>query len=117
MRIVRVHETAEADHRRVVKQVFEHHTVVDCGVAVFAPGECAHCDEEHRHADDEVFVILSGEVTVPITGGPTGVARAGDWVHVRAGEEHHLTNHTHLPCVAMYLMLRGGWASRDKGER
>jgi len=45
---------------------------------------------------------------VPIEGGPSGIARAGDWVLVEAGEEHHLANHTHLPCTALYLILAEG---------
>ena len=74
-------------------------------MAEFAPGTVAHEGEKHVHEDDEVFVILTGEIRVPITDGPTDIARAGDWVLVARGEEHHLTNHTQLPCVAMYLIL------------
>ncbi len=105
MTISRLHETATADLDRTVSNAFLNRTVAGCGVAEFAPGSRAHEGERHIHDHDEVFIILTGEITVPITDGPTDVARAGDWALVKAGEEHHLTNHTRLPCVAMYLIL------------
>lgn len=108
MEVIRVHETPPAAHRDLVQDVFQNKTVVACGVAEFDPGCYAHDGEEHKHDHDEVFIILTGEITVPITDGPTEIARAGDWVLVQAGEEHHLTNHTHLPCTAMYQILAGG---------
>ena len=106
MKVVRLHQTPPTAHRDAVQEAFLNRTVVSCGVAEFAPGCYAHQGEKHLHEHDEVFIILNGEITVPITGGPTDIARAGDWVFVAAGEEHHLTNHTHLPCTAMYLILR-----------
>jgi quercetin dioxygenase-like cupin family protein len=106
MRIMRVHETSIQDNSSAVQEVFLNRTVVSCGTAGFPPGTYAHEGEEHVHDHDEVFIILTGEITVPIVNGPTDVARAGDWVLVKAGEEHHLTNHTQLPCVAVFLILR-----------
>jgi quercetin dioxygenase-like cupin family protein len=105
MKIVRLHEASAQERSDAVRKAFMGRNVVSCGTAEFAPGTYAHEGERHFHEHDEVFIILTGEITVPIKDGPAGVARAGDWVLVKAGEEHHLTNHTHLPCVAMYLIL------------
>ena len=105
MEILRVHETTPRENADAVSRAFLHRTVVSCGVAQFEPGSRAHEGERHVHDYDEVFIVLQGEITVPITDGPTDVARAGDWVLVAAGEEHHLTNHTHLPCTAVFLTL------------
>ena len=106
MEIVRVSETPGEQQGRMVSKVFLNRTVVACGVPTFPPGLCAHEGEKHVHEHDEVFIILAGEITVPIVGGRTGVARTGDWVLVEAGEEHHLTNHANLPCRAMFLILK-----------
>jgi quercetin dioxygenase-like cupin family protein len=106
MKIIRVHETPPIEHRDAVRDVFTDCTIVRCGIAEFEPGCYAHKGEEHKHDHDEVFIILTGEITVPVTDGPSDVARAGDWVLIEAGEEHHLTNHTHLPCTGMYLILQ-----------
>ena len=108
MKIFRALEIPSGENSEAVRDVFQGRTVVSCGVAEFAPGCCAHEGEKHVHEHDEVFVILRGEITVPIVGGPTGVARAGDWVLVEAGEEHHLTNHTTAACKAMFLILKEG---------
>lgn len=108
MRIARVHETSPTDNGRALLGVVQDRTVVGCGVAEFAPGVVAHEGETHVHEHDEMFIILSGEITVPIVDGPTDVARTGDWVHVEPGEEHHLTNHTDSPCTAMFLILKKG---------
>ena len=107
MRVIRALETSAADNAQAVKDVFLDRTVVSCGVAEFAPGCYAHEGEKHVHEHDEVFIILSGAITVPIVDGPTDIARAGDWVLVAAGEEHHLSNHTTVPCKAMFLILKG----------
>ena len=107
MRIIRALETPSNENAEAVRDVFFGRTVVQCGVAEFQPGCCAHEGEKHVHEHDEVFVILSGSITVPIVDGPTDVARAGDWVLVEAGEEHHLSNHTTVPCKAMFLILGG----------
>jgi len=106
MKVIRALETPPSENAAAVRDVFLNRTVVACGVAEFAPGRRAHDGEQHVHEHDEVFVILSGAITVPIAGGPADVARAGDWVLVEAGEEHHLTNHTTVPCRAMFLILR-----------
>lgn len=106
MKVIRLHQTPPQQHTQAVQEIFLNRTVVNCGVAEFAPGCYAHPGEKHLHEHDEVFIILNGEITVPITAGPTDIARAGDWVFVAGGEEHHLTNHTHLPCTAMYLILK-----------
>jgi quercetin dioxygenase-like cupin family protein len=106
MRIVPVAGTPSAENGKLVWHAFKNRTVVSCGVAEFPPGFCAHLGEKHVHDHDEVFIILSGEITVPITNGPTGRAGTGDWVLVAAGEEHHLTNHGAQPCIAMYLILK-----------
>jgi len=106
MKIVRLHTTAPAANRDAVRDVLLNRTIVNCGIAAFEPGCCAHKGEKHFHEDDEVFIILNGEITVPITNGPTDIARAGDWVLVEAGEEHHLSNHTNIVCTAMYLIVR-----------
>jgi quercetin dioxygenase-like cupin family protein len=106
MRVIRALETPSGANSEAVSAIFLNRTVVSCGVAEFAPGCCAHEGERHVHDHDEVFVILHGEITVPIAGGPTDVARAGDWVLVEAGEEHHLSNHATVPCKAMFLILK-----------
>lgn len=106
MKVIRLHATPPPAHQAVVREVFLNRTVTHCGIAEFTPGCYAHKGERHVHDDDEVFIVLSGEITVPITDGPTDIARAGDWVLVEAGEEHHLSNHTHLPCTCMYLILK-----------
>jgi quercetin dioxygenase-like cupin family protein len=106
MRIIPVHETAPDEHNLAVREVFLNRTVISCGMAEFPPGHCAHEGEKHVHEHDEVFIVLSGEVTVPVPGRPVGVARAGDWALVEAGEEHHLTNHTGLPCRTIFLVLQ-----------
>jgi len=105
LRIFRVHDQPADALSHAVRQVFLGRTVQSCGVAHFAPGVCAHERERHVHDHDEVFVILAGEITVPIVGGPADVARAGHLALVEAAKEHHLTNHTSLPCVALYLIL------------
>jgi len=106
MKIIRLHETSAAERDSALRDAVLGREIEACGVAEFPPGVCAHEGERHVHAHDEVFIILSGEVTVPITGGQTEVARAGDIVVVAAGEEHHLTNHGTLPCAAAYLIVR-----------
>jgi quercetin dioxygenase-like cupin family protein len=105
MRVVRLHEIGIDENTRLIREVFLSTSVSNCGVAEFAPGIIAHENERHVHEQDEVFVILSGEITVPTAGGAGEIARAGDWVFVEAGLEHHLTNHTILLCVAMYLVI------------
>jgi quercetin dioxygenase-like cupin family protein len=79
--------------------------VLRCGIAHFEPGHVAHAGEPHSHEHDEVFVVLDGRLTVPITDGPTATAGAGDWIRIAAGEEHHLTNHTDQPCTVLYMIL------------
>lgn len=105
MRIIRLHQTPPTDNRDLVREAMAGRSVAACGVAEFAPHTVAHEGEDHRHEHDEVFIILGGEITVPGASGESPIARAGDWVHVPAGTEHHLTNHTHLPCSAMYMVL------------
>jgi len=105
MRVFRALEMPSSENAAAVRGVFRGRRVAECGVAEFAPGCRAHEGERHVHEHDEVFIILSGSITVPITGGPTDVARAGDWVLVEAGEEHHLSNHTTAACRAMFLIL------------
>ena len=106
MRVIRVHETGVEEHGEIVRHVFRNATIVNCGLVEFAPGSYSHEGERHVHEYDEVFIVLTGEITVPISGGPTDVARAGDWILVEAGEEHHVTNHTGLPCRTMFLIMR-----------
>lgn len=106
MRIVRLYGAGAAERDRALRDAALGRTVEACGIAELQPGVRAHEGERHVHAYPELFVILAGEVTVPIAGGPTDIARAGDIVLVEAGEEHHLTNHTSLPCVVLYLILR-----------
>ena len=106
MKIFRLYELSAQDYNEAFREVFLEGTIVNCGVARFAPGIVAHEGEKHVHDHDEVFVILTGEITVPIVDGPSDVARAGDWVFVESGEEHHLTNHTQFPCVAMFFILK-----------
>jgi mannose-6-phosphate isomerase-like protein (cupin superfamily) len=105
MRILRVHELSAQENDRAVTELMKGRIIDGCGVAYFPPGIRAHDGERHTHPHDEVFFILSGEITVPITNGPTEIARTGDWVLVNAGEEHHLTNHTKLPTLAIYQIL------------
>ena len=111
MKIIRLYEMTRADtqdplnHEMAIRQILAGRPIVACGVAEFAPGLCAHEGEKHVHEYDELFIILAGEITVPITGGPTERARAGDCAFVAAGEEHHLTNHTSLPAVALYILV------------
>ena len=106
MKITRVHDTSPADNGKAMLPAFQDKTVVVCGVAEFRPGVVAHEGEAHKHEHDEVFIVLSGEVTVPIVDGPTDIAGTGDWIHIEPGEEHHLTNHTDQPCTVMFLILR-----------
>lgn len=106
MKVIRLHETPPEAHRDTVREVFTDRTVVNCGVAEFAPGCYAHEGEEHKHEHEEVFIVLSGEITVPAEGQPEEIARAGDWILIDANQEHHLSNHTHLPCTCMYLILK-----------
>jgi quercetin dioxygenase-like cupin family protein len=94
--IARLHEATAQERDEAVHEAFLGRRVASCGMAEFAPGAVAHEGERHVHEHDEAFIIV---------GGPTDVARAGDWVLVKAGEQHHLTNHTHLPCVALWLVL------------
>jgi quercetin dioxygenase-like cupin family protein len=108
MRVVRLHETGIDENARLIREILLGCAVSNCGIAEFAPGVVAHVNERHVHAQDEVFIILSGEITVPNPGGGVDTARAGDWIFVEAGLEHHLTNHTILPCVAMYILAQPG---------
>ncbi len=105
MHVYRAQTTEAPELAQAVKQTFAGRRIRRCGLAEFPPGQIAHADEAHVHQADEVFVVLTGEMTVPITGGPSEIVRAGDFVLVSAGEEHHVTNHTRLPCRAMYLIL------------
>ncbi len=105
MRIIGLKETSGDERHAIVKDTFKGRLIRDAGAAAFPPGCVAHDNERHVHDHDEVFIILSGEITVPITNGPTGEARAGDWVLVEAGEEHHLTNRTDATCVAIFMIL------------
>ena len=106
MKVIRTRETSGKEHNEAVRQAFLGRTVEACGMAEFPPGLRAHEGEEHKHEHDEVFIVLVGEITVPIAAGPTDLARAGDWVRVAAGEEHHLTNHTNLPCRCLFFILK-----------
>lgn len=108
MQIVALAETSGPEMTDALRRVMMHRTVVDCGVATFPPGTVAHAGERHTHPHDELFVILSGEITIPTEGGHDGVARAGDWLVVQAGVDHHLTNRSEVPCTAMYLLLKAG---------
>ena len=101
MEIVNVCEMEQQEQARRVRSVFLNRTVLDCGHVRFDPHSVAHAGEEHRHKHDEVFVVLTGAIEVP----GVGVARTGDWIFVKAGEEHHLTNRTDLPCTVIYLIL------------
>lgn len=103
---MRIHSPDHTDNPTAMRCAFMGRIVADCGIATFPPDFVAHRGEAHRHEHDEVFIILAGEVTVPITGGPSGIAKTGHWVLVEAGEEHHLTNHTTQPCIAMFLVLK-----------
>jgi quercetin dioxygenase-like cupin family protein len=105
MQVFRLHESPASRRDEDVRAAMLGRTVVSCGMAEFPPNSQAHQGERHVHQHDEVFIVLTGEITVPIVGEESAVARAGDLVLVGAGEEHHLTNHTHLPCVAIYLVL------------
>jgi quercetin dioxygenase-like cupin family protein len=105
MQVFRARTTEATALAEAVKQTFAGRKILRCGMAEFAPGCYAHEGEEHVHESDEVFVVLTGEMTVPITDGPSEIVRAGDFVLVAAGEQHHVTNHTQLPCRAMYLIL------------
>ena len=102
MEIVHAQETGLSEHDRKVKAAFLNRRVVSCGHVSF-PAHCvAHEGEKHMHEHDEVFVVLTGAISVP----GIGAARAGDWILVKAGEEHHLTNHTDLPCTVIFLILK-----------
>ncbi len=105
MEIIRMHETSVEENNRLLREKVLQANVSVCGIAEFSPGQVAHDGERHLHVHDEIFIILSGEITVPVEGQSSEIARTGDWVYVEAGLEHHLTNHTILPCVAMYLVL------------
>jgi quercetin dioxygenase-like cupin family protein len=105
MRIIHLDQTTNRERSEAAKEQLGGRRIRECGVAEFAPGCVAHDGERHVHDHDEIFLILRGDITVPIVGGPTEVAYAGDWVLVDAGEEHHLINHTDEPCVAMFLIL------------
>jgi quercetin dioxygenase-like cupin family protein len=94
------------DNQQALRDLLGDRRIAHCGIAEFPPDTVAHEGEKHVHEHDEIFIILAGQITVPVTDGPTEIAHAGDWVLVEAGEEHHLTNHTNLPCVAMYLIVR-----------
>jgi quercetin dioxygenase-like cupin family protein len=106
MKVIRLHQTAAEDHRDAVRDAMDGRTVVRCGVAEFAPHSYAHEGEQHKHEHPEVFIVLNGEITAAVEGQPDQIARAGDWVLIDADQEHHMTNHTHLPCTCMYLILK-----------
>ncbi len=105
MKVVRLAQVPRVENQQTLRDLLCARRIAQCGIAQFEPGMVAHEGEKHVHEHHEIFVILTGEVSVPVTDGPTQIARAGDWVLVEAGEEHHLTNHTNLPCVAMYLIV------------
>lgn len=47
-----------------------------------------HAARWHTHAEDECYVVLSGEVLVELRGEPATHLRSGDAYVVRAGVEH-----------------------------
>jgi mannose-6-phosphate isomerase-like protein (cupin superfamily) len=83
------------------------------GLAFLKPGErthragctCANCDGQGRHVhpdDEEVFLILQGEVRIEIEGSTHRLA-TGDVVVCDPGEDHHLVADRDVPCVVLWL--------------
>jgi mannose-6-phosphate isomerase-like protein (cupin superfamily) len=114
MRVIRQHETTCEENSRLLMDAMMSAQVMGCGLAEFAPGLVAHEGEVHVHEHDEVFVVTSGEILVPVEGSAGVVARAGDWIFVEAGLEHHLTNQSVLPCRAIYIVLKQETHSQTK---
>jgi len=105
MRVFKLDSAANAVRASDVKSNLEGRTIVKCGVAEFQPHTVAHQGEPHVHEADEVFVVLRGEMTVPVAGGEAAVLSTGDWVLVEAGEEHHVTNESDTPAVVIYVIF------------
>lgn len=63
---------------------------LDAHVTTFAAG--AGMDEETHEAADHVFYLLAGELELFRAGRIVGSLRAGDAVHIPAGEPHRLRN-------------------------
>jgi len=75
------------------------------GRATFGPHTIAHEGEDHRHAYDELFWVLSGNIAVPGCGKGNGKAGPGEFIVVPAGQEHHLTNRTDRSCTVLWMLL------------
>lgn len=104
--IVRVHETTGKDNTELLQRYFKGKQVGNCGVAHFPPHFRAHEGDPHIHDVDEVFIILSGELVVPVDdGGPQVTARTGDWVHIPKHTGHHVRNETELPVACIWMEL------------
>lgn len=74
------------------------------GLYLFKPGETAHPEARHVHDTDEVFIFVQGKGVLPIDGVEYPVG-AGDFVIVKAGEDHHTRSSVEEPLVACWYVM------------
>lgn len=105
------HEAGEAPGWRTRHQFRGRTAVVadlSCHVSALDPGRCPHLP--HQHPEEEILVVLDGEVEVVLPGldsGPEGGCRrlrAGQFAYYPAGFYHSLVATSQQP--ACYLMLK-----------
>ncbi len=96
-------------------------TAVDrlsCHISVLSPGHCPH--PPHRHDEEEILVLLAGEVELALPDLPPGEEhgnmrlRPGDFVYYPAQFAHTLTSVGKEP--ANYLMFKWSRETRRTGS-
>jgi len=86
---------------------------LSCHVSVLSPGITPH--PPHKHADEEILIMLSGEASLvivdkkPAIGEKTQLLRPGSFVYYPANQLHTIRNSGPKP--ATYLMFK--WHSTD----
>ena len=84
---------------------------LSCHVSVLTPGSCPH--PPHTHPEEELLLVLSGEVEVTLPHAPTPQRRlgSGEFVYYPAEYPHTLQAISEQP--AEYLMLK--WVAAERG--
>ena len=67
-----------------------------------APGFRTHAEGNHRHSDEEVFIIMQGKATMEVDGKVYPMV-TGDVFVIEPGEEHYLTADEEDPCINIWF--------------
>ena len=59
-------------------------------------------DPDHRHTDEEVFIIMQGKARMEIDGTVYPMV-TGDIIVVEPGEQHYLTADEQDPCINIWF--------------